>query len=254
MDYVESADGTKIAFERIGSGPALILASGAFCDRRTFADLAALLAQHFTVTTYDRRGRGDSGDTQPYAVAREVEDIAALIAHAGTSVFLYGHSSGAILAVEAAAAGLAIDKLAVYDPPYVSEQVPGLTDRVRTMALSGDREGAATAFLTEAIGVPAEFVPMIKQGEDWNGMLGIAHTLWYDLMICSRDDVPVDQVTGIGVETLAMAGANSPDDLRRGSERLAAAMPNARLKIVEGQDHRLDNQVIAPILIDYFSG
>src|SRR5256885_6744806 len=176
MEKVRSADGTLIAFERSGEGPAVIVVEGAFCDRGTSAPLAALLAPHFTVFAYDRRGRGDSGDTAPYAVARELQDLDAVIAAAGGSAFAYGMSSGAVLALEAAARGSAISKLALYEPPLIPGR-PDFAARLAELVAAGRKGAAAEYFMTEAVGIPGEVVAQIRQAPMWPGMERIAHTL-----------------------------------------------------------------------------
>ena len=172
LKTVTSADGTVIAFEQTGDGPPVILIGGAFNDRSTVAGLAAVLAPEVTAIAYDRRGRGDSADSGSYTVQREIDDVAALISHAGGSASVFGHSSGAILALEAAQRGVAIDKLAVYEPPYVVEGTrarPGvdLADRVQALIDEGRRDEAAALFLAEGVGVPAEMVEGMRTSEMW---------------------------------------------------------------------------------------
>src|SRR5712691_7270416 len=185
MNTTTSRDGTIIAFDRSGEGPPVILVGGALSDRGAAAQLAVLLAPHFTVVAYDRRGRGDSGDTPPYAVDREIDDLETLIGEAGGSAFVFGHSSGAALALEAAARGLAITKLALYEPPYIVDdtRAPLPEDYVAHMAelvSAGRRGDAVEYFMTTAVGVPPDMVAQMRSSPMWEGMEGLAHTLAYD--------------------------------------------------------------------------
>ena len=194
-----SADGTTIAYDRTGSGPPLVLVVGAFCDRKTTKQLSTRLADRFSVFEYDRRGRGDSGDTPPYAVDREVEDLAAVLAAAGGAAPVYGHSSGAVLALDAASWGMAITGLLAYEPPYTTPDDGTPSDlgvHVAALIASGERAEAVETFLTEAAGVPASFLPTIRNGPDFAGMVAIAHTLPYDLTICGDGRVPKDRRPG----------------------------------------------------------
>jgi pimeloyl-ACP methyl ester carboxylesterase len=252
METVQSADGTTIAYERAGQGQPLIIATGAFCDRHTSDGLVPLLAPHVTVVTYDRRGRGDSGDTQPYAAEREVEDVAALIDTLGGPVFLYGHSSGAIIALEAAMAGLDIAKLVVYEPPYpIGRKVPeDLVERVRAAVGEGRRGDAATLFLVEAVGVPAEMVGGISQSPDWPGMQAIAHTLPYDLIL-SEEPMPTERLRSIAMPTLSVCGSLSSDFLQRSAAAVAETIPDAKLLTLEGHGHGAPPEVCAAMLLDY---
>jgi pimeloyl-ACP methyl ester carboxylesterase len=240
VEYTESADGTKIAYERTGAGPAIVLVGGAFNDRGTVRALADALAGHFTAYVYDRRGRGNSTDTPPYAVRREVEDLAAVIEATGGPAVVFGHSSGAVLALEAARAGLPITKVVAYEPPYgvrAGDRPSGLADRVRAAVEAGDRLEAVRLFLVEGIGVPAEVVEMMRGGPDFAGMLGIAHTLPYDLTITESDGVP--RLADIRIPALLIDGDQSPADMRAGVERAAAAIPGAESLTMEGQDHAI---------------
>jgi pimeloyl-ACP methyl ester carboxylesterase len=247
-----SADGTKIVYDVVGAGPPVVVVTGAFCDRSSSELLARLLSAQFSVFTYDRRGRGGSGDTAPYAVDREIEDLIAVIDATGGVAMVYGHSSGAILALEAAATGAAISRLAVYEPPYVSRSDPAVAERIREMAASGDREGAAVGFLSHT-GMPAEVVAMIQHGPGWPHMLGLAHTLWYDLAITGEATVPVHLFSKINIPCLVANGGSSPDELRRGAALVADTLPLSRHVTCDGQGHGVDQQVVAPLLIEFFT-
>ena len=254
MHTTTSADGTVIAYDRTGSGPPLVLVVGAFCDRYTTKPLAGLLAAHYEVFEYDRRGRGASGDTPPYAVDREIEDLAAVLAAAGGAAAVYGHSSGAALALEAAAQGRPITGLVAYEPPYTTpdDGAPsGLAERVGAFIGAGRRVDAVETFLTEAAGVPAALLPMIKDSADFPGMVAIAHTLPYDLSICGDGRVPKGRLATVAVPTLAVDGANSPEWAGRAADAVAAAVPGATRRTIDGQDHRVAPDLIAPVIVGF---
>ncbi|MEU6041616.1 alpha/beta hydrolase [Actinomadura sp. NPDC047616] len=246
--FVRSADGTRIAFDRLGQGPAVILVGGMFCVRGTTAALAERLAGEFTVVNYDRRGRGDSGDTAPYAVAREIDDLAALIETAGGAAAVYGISSGAGLALEAAAAGLPITRLVLHEPPYGSDDEDDrqgarrLAEGVRQAVADGRRRDAIKLFLT-ASGMPPEMVEGVS-GDP--GMLAVAPTMPYDFEIMGDGAVPADRVRKIGVPTLVIAGGASPRFFRDTADRLAGLLPDGRLTVLEGQGHDAPADAVAP--------
>ncbi len=259
METVRSADGTTIAFERVGDGPALVLVVGAFCDRLTTSSLASALAPDFTVHSYDRRGRGDSGDTQPYAVDREIEDLDALIAAAGGSALVFGHSSGAAIALLAAAEGLAITRLAVHEPPYITDDTrphpaADLVERVRGLVASGRRGDAAALFLTEGVNVPPAGVAAMREAPSWPGLEALAHTLPYDVTVLGDFAVPVGRLAKIGVPTLVTDGANSPDWARNSVRAVADTVPGARHLSLAGQDHGVADDVLAPLLVEFLLG
>jgi pimeloyl-ACP methyl ester carboxylesterase len=252
VETVTSPDGTTIAYQVTGDGPPLVLVVGAFCDRNTTADLAALLADAFTVVEYDRRGRGASGDTAPYTTEREVEDLAAVAAAVGGAPSVYGHSSGAVIALEAAAAGVPVRALVAYEPPYSAEGDPAgssddLLGRVRARLAAGDRDGAAAAFLGGA-GAPDEVVAMMRSGPGWPHMLELAPTLVYDLTVTNSGLVPVERLSRIGVPTLVLAGGASPAWAERAAAAVVAAVPGARRSVVRGQHHGIPGSAIAPVL------
>ena len=258
METVESNDGTTIAFDRTGEGPALILVVGAFCDHTRTSSLAARLAPHFTVYSYDRRGRGSSGDTAPYSVEREIEDLDAVGRAAGGSPFVFGHSSGAVLALEAAARGVAMAKLVVYEPPYIDDgsrprHNADLAGRLGELVSAGHRGEAARLFLVEAVGVPPHVVALIEAGPDWSGMEAMAHTLAYDVTICNAQSMPVERMAEIAIPTLAVAGGASPDWARSAVRALAATIPDSKDLIIDGQDHGVADEAIAPVLVEFFA-
>ncbi len=181
MEKVVSNDGTTLAFDQSGEGPAIILVVGAFNDRATGAPLARFLERHFTVFNYDRRGRGESGDTAPYAIEREIEDLDALIAQAGGSAFVFGYSSGATLALRAAAHGLAISRLALYDPPPSGSRAGQIAPQLAELIAADRRGDAVELFQTEAVGIPAAVVAQLRNAPFRPYLEKMAHTLVYEL-------------------------------------------------------------------------
>ena len=258
MNKVHSSDGTTIAFDRLGEGPPVILVCGQSTDRSSNAGVAALLAPDFTVFNYDRRGRGDSGDTPPYAVEREVEDIDALIHEAGGSAFVYGMSSGAALALEAAASGLAITKLALWEPPFVldeSRRPPADTARTYTELVSaGRRSDAVEFFMTKVVGLPPEFVAHARTQPFWQAQEALAHTLAYDAMIMGDYSLPTERAASVTVPTLVIAGGESFPFMRETARALADVIPDARHRTLEGQEHNVDPEALAPVLEEFFAG
>jgi pimeloyl-ACP methyl ester carboxylesterase len=254
VDTLTSTDGTPIAYQSSGAGPALVLVVGAFCDRTTTADLTPLLAPHFTVYSYDRRGRGSSGDSPDYSTDREVDDLAALIVAAGGSARVYGHSSGAALALEAAARGVPISGMVAYEPPYTARDdgtggSTELLEGVRARIAAGDRDGAAALFLQGA-GTPAEVVPMIRQSPGWPRMLELAPALVYDLTLSNGGVVPRQRLARIGVPTVTVSGGASAEWAARAGAAIADAVPGARHVVLAGQTHAVAHEVIAPLLIE----
>lgn len=260
---VLSKDGTPIAFDRSGTGPPVILVDGALCYRASgpSAPLAALLAKQFTVFTYDRRGRGDSGNTAPYAVEREVEDIGALIREAGGSAYVYGISSGAALALEAAERGLAINKLALYEAPFVvDESYPPLPDdylaQLDRLVDTGQR-GAAVQLFLKRVGMPGLFVVLMRLLPVWSKLIAVAHTLPYDIRLVQEyqkgKPLPDRRWNAVEAPTLVVDGGKSPSWMRNGMEQLAAVIPTATHRRLPGQTHMVKPEVLAPVLIEFFA-
>jgi pimeloyl-ACP methyl ester carboxylesterase len=263
VNTVTSKDGTTIAFERSGEGPPLILVGGALNDRHAAATTAALLAPSFTVYAYDRRGRGDSGDTPPYAVDREVEDLQALVEDAGGTAYAYGHSSGGVLALEAAAATKGVTKLVMYEPPFiVDDSRPPLTEdyveHLRELAASGRRGEAVEYFMTTGVGVPPEAVPSMKESPFWPSLEALAHTLWYDGTIMDEhmagEPLPADRWSSVTIPTLVIDGGASPPAFRNAVRALVDVLPTARRRTMEGQTHEVDPTLLAPVLTEFFTG
>jgi pimeloyl-ACP methyl ester carboxylesterase len=252
MDTVRSADGTPIVFDRSGEGPALVLVVGAFCDRSSTKTLASGLGTTFTVYEYDRRGRGDSGETGPYSIDREVDDLAALMHEAGSAPFVFGHSSGAALALETAAAGVAVRGLVVHEPPYTEGPTDAFAAQLAEMAAAGRRSDVVEAFVGLQ-GVPDEAVEQMKAGPYWEHMESFAHTLPYEVMLCNNGSVPVERLTKISAPTLALAGETSAAWAQEGARAIAAAVPNARSRVLEGQGHGVADDVLIPVLTEFFT-
>ncbi|MFM9499462.1 alpha/beta fold hydrolase [Streptomyces galilaeus] len=262
MDKVFSADGTVIAYEQRGAGPALVLVGGAFMTRGASAELAGLLAEHCTVITYDRRGRGDSGDSPEYDVQREVEDLDALIEHAGGEAMVFGMSSGAVLALEAAARGSAVTRLAVYEPPFITDdsRPPLPADYVAhltELAEQGAYGDAVAYFLTAAVGLPAEAVAGMRQAPFWADMEATARTLPYDGQIMgetmSGQPLPTDLWQSVTVPVLVGSGDAGAPQMLTGARELAALADNFTLHVFPGQEHNIDPQLLAPALTSFFT-
>ncbi|HEY3142726.1 MAG TPA: alpha/beta hydrolase [Acidimicrobiales bacterium] len=260
MSTTTSKDGTSIAYERFGHGPTIILVDGATAYRAinpVGAQLAELLGSDFTVVTYDRRGRGESGDTPPYAVEREVEDLAALIAELGGSAYVVGHSSGAVLALEAAKQGLPIDKVVMYEPPFVIDDsrpvvpetyVADLDD----MVAAGRRGDAVEYFMTKAVGLPPEFLGPMRQDPSFAALEAVAHTIAYDGRIMGDtlfgDPSSVQRWSDVKVPTVVVDGGASDTWIHFGADTLAHALPNAERRTLEGQTHSVAPDALAPVL------
>jgi pimeloyl-ACP methyl ester carboxylesterase len=257
MDTVSSKDGTTIAFDRLGNGPPVVLVCGGSTDRMANAPLAELLAEHFTVFNYDRRGRGDSGDAAPYAVEREVEDLDAVIEAGGGSAFVYGTSSGGALALEAAASGLAITKLALWEPPFSldesSRPPQDQVERYNEMISAGRRGDAVEYFMTKVVGLSSEFVAHAKNAPFWQAQEALAHTLAYDATIMGDYSLPVERVASVTAPTLVMAGGESFPFMRETAQALADVIPDAQRRILEGQEHNVDPSALAPVLVEFFT-
>ena len=259
--HVRSKDGTLIACERSGSGPALILVDGALCSRSFGPSpaLAPLLTPHFTVYSYDRRGRGQSGDTAPYSPAREIEDIAALVDAAGGSAFLLGLSSGGALALQAAAAGLPLRMVAAYEPPYVDDS--GLRDgaahhgRLTRLVAEGNRGGAVKYFMKDMVGAPSPMVAMMRlMPWVWRKLEAVAHTLPYDAAVMTGFRIPRELYAAVDVPALVMNGGKTDPRLQEAARTLATVVPTARHRELPGQTHNVKPEVLAPAVVEFFTG
>ncbi|WP_326958334.1 alpha/beta fold hydrolase [Amycolatopsis sp. NBC_01286] len=263
MSTTVSADGTKIAYTRAGSGPALVLVDGAMCYRGSSPndDLAKELAAHFTVYTYDRRGRGESTDTTPYAVEREVEDLDALVGEAGGSALLFGISSGAALALEAVDRGLPATKLALYEPPFILDDtrkpVPAdYATRLDEAVAAGKRGKAVKIFMREGVGLSGGVVAMMRIMPFWSKLKRVAHTLPYDTAVVgdhqSGAALPSPAWPQVKIPTVTIDGGKSPEWMRNGVAALAKALPSADYRTLAGQTHIVKAAALAPVLRDFF--
>lgn len=247
-----SKDGTNLAVDRTGKGPTVVCVGGALNDRHSTGWVAAELTD-FTTYSYDRRGRGDSGDTPPYAVEREIEDLAAVIEEAGGSAMVYGMSSGAVLALRAAAAGVPITRMALYEPPFkgaVTSAPPGPPDYAARLAVASPSE-ALELFMTGVVGIPAEAVAGIRQGPTWPAMEALAPTLRYDNAVMADNTIP--PVSHVTIPVTVLTGGASPTWLREAGQALAAALPNAEVHELPNQTHNVDPTALAGALAEAFT-
>jgi pimeloyl-ACP methyl ester carboxylesterase len=262
LKTVSSSDGTRIAYDQQGAGPALILVDGALTvhSSRSGSELARLLAPHFTVYGFDRRGRGQSGDTLPYAVDREIDDIQALIERAGGSAFLYGHSSGGPLAMRAALRlGRQVSKIAMYEAPYNND--PGAQEPWRrylgqlTAALAAGRRGDAVALFLRFVGTPAEQVDGLRRAPSWPALEAIAPTLAYDhaAIMGPSLSVPAELAAGVSVPALVMAGDAGLAFMPETARSLSQAIPLGQLRMLAGQTHQVNPGALAPILTEFLT-
>lgn len=254
MKTVISKDGTRIAYDTEGAGPVLVYVTGATCHRRYFPIRGDVkeFAKSFTVVSYDRRGRGDSGDTLPYAPLREVEDLEALIDAMGGSAFVYGHSSGAVVGLEAALAlGSKVAGLAVYDTPYVHDEAARVSyaevgAKVLGHLAKGENAQALQAFLL-GIGVPKPFVWLLPMFPGWKTLKALAPTLAYDIEL-TRDLPPVDRFRAIDRPVRILFGEKSPASMRSVAESLGASLANSDIRMVPGVDHMVPAKILVPLL------
>jgi pimeloyl-ACP methyl ester carboxylesterase len=262
MQTVRSKDGTTIAFDRSGRGPSLVIVGGALSDRGAVSDLAPRLADALTVIAYDRRGRGDSTDTPPYAVEREIEDLAALVDAAGGSSFVLGHSSGAVLALRAAEAGVPIARLALYEPPLMVDATrPPIPDdyvsHLDELVATGRGSEAVSYFLTTGPLVPPPVIDQLRQSPAWPPMEAMAPTILYDARIMdglmTDGPGPLARWASVATPILVLDGGASPAWIRHGASALAEVLPNASAGTLEGQGHGPASDVLAPVLLRFFA-
>jgi pimeloyl-ACP methyl ester carboxylesterase len=259
MDTVTSKDGTTIAFDRLGDGPAVILVSGGSVDRGSNAGVAEILASGYRVFNYDRRGRGPSGDTPPYAIDREVEDIEAVADAAGGSAYLYGSSSGAALALIAAEQLPGkITKLALWEPPFILDPAArppaDQVEQYNTMLAEGRRGDAAQYFMEKVVRMPAEFVASARSQPWWAANEALAHTLPYDATIMGDYSLPVDRAAAVTIPTLVLDGGASFGFMGPTADALAKVLPHGQRRTLAGQEHNIDPNVLGPALKEFFAG
>jgi pimeloyl-ACP methyl ester carboxylesterase len=260
---VTSRDGTSIAFERMGSGRPLVLVDGALCSRAfgPMPKIAPLVAEQFRVYLYDRRGRGDSGDARSYVKEREIEDLEAVIGEAGGSACVLGLSSGAALALESAASGVAIEKLVVYEPPYMV--LPEDSARhanaahqahLERLIAANERGDAVKYFMRDMVGVPAVVVFIMRFFPGvWSKLKAVAPTLRYDAAIMGNFSLPAQRLGRVRAPTLVIGGEKSDARLRAAVDAAAKAVPNAQLRMLRGQTHNVSPQALVPAVTDFLA-
>lgn len=263
MSTATSRDGTTIGYEALGQGPPLILVDGALCSRQMgpMPALAKRLAQRFTVIVYDRRGRGESGNTLPWSAEREIEDLAALIAAVGGSARLFGMSSGAALALDAAAHGLSVPRMAVFEPPFMVDDtrspvaddfIPGL----QRLLAEGDRNEVVRRFM-RLVGVPGIFIKLMRLFPNWPRLAAVAHTVPYDLTIMqgtqSGRPLPVNRWSAVQSPCLVLDGGKSPAWMRNGCQALHDILAKSTYRTLPGQTHMVKPDVLAPSLIEFLA-
>jgi pimeloyl-ACP methyl ester carboxylesterase len=261
MNKATSADGTTIAYEEWGNGPLVVIVGGAFNSRETWAGLAQELAKDFKVVSYDRRGRGDSGDTQPYAVERELEDLAAVItaARPEEKAFAHGVSSGGALLLRGAKAGLPISRVSVFEPPFRIESAPPVPENyiatLRAFVEADDRAGLVEYFQTQVVGLPLEMLEPMKGSPMWDGLLAMAPTLVYDGLALGGDDqsLPVDMLGDLRVPVLAVSSDNTTPWLREVAIATAEAAPAGRHQGLAGGFHDVSPPVLAAALTAFYT-
>lgn len=261
-DTVISADGTSIAYETFGEGPPLIAVCGATCDRALMRSTAQALGERFTTINYDRRGRGESGNTLPYAIERELEDLAALIDRSGGRAHLYGHSSGAGLVLHAVAAGLPVNRFVLHDPPYSPDDEASRNDarrygqRLRAL-LGEDKRAEAIETFFRITGMPDEMIDGMRETPRWPALLALAPTLAYDSAVMGDVErggtVPDDLAVRATRPGLVLLGGDSPEFMLDVGRRLADLLPDACLRVLEGQGHVVAPEILTPVVADFLS-
>lgn len=261
---VVSKDGTTIAYERIGSGPPLVVVDGALNTREmgTGKQIAPALAGQFTVYIYDRRGRGGSGNTLPYASEREIEDLHAVMGATGGGADVFGHSSGATVALEAVRQGLSARRLVLYEPPMVVDDTrPPVGDRfggrVGDLADSGRRGEAVKLFMTEGVRVPKPVTVIMPLMPAWKHLKAVAHTLPYDISFVEEylhgRPLPAGRWDGVGIPVLVIAGGKSPEWMRNAMWELSQTIPGATLRTLPGQTHMMKPKATVPVIAEFFA-
>jgi pimeloyl-ACP methyl ester carboxylesterase len=260
---VRSRDGTPIAYDSAGHGPALILVGGAFSYRgwKGWLELTELLAPRFRVVNYDRRGRGESGDAPHYAVEREIEDLDALVQAADGSAHVFGMSSGGVLALRAAGAGVPIERAVVYQPPFSVDASghlppPDFAERLDELVASGRRGATVSYFMREGMGAPRVLVGVLRVARPiWTNLEAVAHTLPYDYAVMdgtvAGKTLPHEPWASIATPTLVIDGGKSPASLQQAADALAARMPHATRRTLAGQSHNLSMKMLAPVLEEF---
>jgi pimeloyl-ACP methyl ester carboxylesterase len=254
METVTSADGATIAYEWSGSGPALVIVNGALSAKESGALLVPLLQDDFTLYRYDRRGRGDSSDSDAYAPELEVQDLAAVARATGEAPFVFGQSSGAALSLEAAATGVAMRGLVVNEPPYVPGPgtSPQTADALAELVARGNRDEAVERFL-RSTGVPDAMLAQMRASPAWQPLLDLAHTLPYDVRLLNEGRVPTERLGQIPCPVLATTGSLSAPWALDAVRAVAAAVPDGEYRTLEGQAHAIAPDVLAALLRERFA-
>jgi pimeloyl-ACP methyl ester carboxylesterase len=264
METVRSKDGTRIAFDRYGEGPPVILVGGAFSYRAfgKMVQLAELLSPRFTSVNYDRRGRGDSGDSPAYEVEREIEDLEAVMEAVGGSASVWGWSSGGVLALRAAGRGLDIRRVAVYEPPFMVEPSklvppPDFAARLQELVDAGRRSAAVRFYMTKGMGVPSLFVTFMRFTPFWSKLKATSPTLPYEWAVLgdamSGKPLSAEEWASVSVPTLVISGEKSPEPLRKAARALEVVLPNGEHRELKGQSHNPSMKAMAPVLEKFFS-
>ncbi len=259
MNTVISKDGTRIAYEKSGNGPAFILTDGAFCSKNfgPMVKLAPVLSKHFTVFSYDRRARGESGDTRPYDIQREIEDIEALINKAGGSASVFAISSGAILALQAAASGLNIKNLALLEPPFIGNEkgsrATNAFQQLSQLIADGKKEEACKYYLRKVIGLPAIIPFFLSFTKDWSKMKANANSLPYDAALCGDFSIPKELLSSVTVPSIVIASSKSPKSLRLPTQEVAELLPKGRQLTLKGSIHDVPPEILVPALVDFYN-
>lgn len=267
MHNVNSKDGTLISYDEVGDGQLIVLVGGAFQTRHDpmMQELSGLLSKDFKVVSYDRRGRGDSGDTKPYSVERETEDIEAIIDELGAPAYLFGMSSGSVLALNTAShLKNKVTKVAVYEAPFIMDDSrPPLPadylDHLKKMIAENRRGDAVELFMIHAAGVPKEYVTGMRSQPFWSAMEAVAPTLIYDASLMGNNmsgkplDVESTQTwSEITAPVLVLDGGASPTQMRTAAEALAKVLHNNRRQTLEGQSHDVAPSVLTPVLREFY--
>ncbi len=243
ITFLNSTDGTSLACHHQGSGPPLLFVYGALADQTYWRALLPFLRDNFSLHILERRGRGASGDTQPYAAEREVEDVVAAVEHIGQPCNLFGHSSGAILALEAARSTQLVRRLLLYETPVDTSGTgeptlqAGLKQTLERILAQGDRDQAVETFLRDAFGAPAPAIEKLKGSPRWPDHVALAHTMLYDATVVSHFNGGEIDLADFATPTQLILGGSSPREDASGTKILAAALPDSRLSVLEGEGH-----------------
>lgn len=262
MEKIISKDGTQIAYDKTGQGPALVLVDGAFCFREygVTPKLVPLLSNYFTVFSYDRRGRGESTDTKPYSVDREIEDLKTVVEATKEIPFVYGISSGAALLLKSVDKGLIIKKIALFEPPYIvvnsNDMAPPKDAETELVNLTnkGLKGDAVKYFMTKVMGMPTIITFLLKLfGRSlWKTNESVAHTLSYDVALMGNYSVPKEITSRINVPTVVIGGERSPKNILNAVRAVGQSIPNSKVVLLKGQSHNVSMNVLAPVLIEFF--